>query len=166
MPSYRLQWQGPAFPFQICTLCHVYRKRVLTKTKAAQHTAVVKRKKRAISQAVFLSDVTRSVPWMKSSSKTNGIATARAKGQPTIAPVAKSTVADSVLLEFWADGGARVNAKASVFAYSANDEGKNARKGLAKQFTCHGGIITNRLWHSTFPHWREPWTRSIDLHGN
>ena len=70
---------------------------------------------------------------MKSSSKTNGIATARAKGQPTIAPVAKSTVADSVLLEFWADGGARVNAKASVFAYSANDEGKNARKGLAKQ---------------------------------
>lgn len=47
-------------------------------------------------------------------------------GHPTIAPVAKSTVAISVRLEFCADGGARVYANANVLVYIANEDGRKA----------------------------------------
>lgn len=87
-----------------------------------------RRTKRAINQVAVLSGVTRSAPRMNNSSKTNGIATARVNGHPTIAPVAKSTVAISVRLEFCADGGARVYANANVLVYIANEDGRKARQ--------------------------------------
>ena len=70
--------------------------------------------------------MTLSVPVKNSSSKTNGTATASAKGQPTIAPVAKARVAKSVRRMLLLLGGSIAYAIARVLAYIAKDEGRNA----------------------------------------
>ena len=72
------------------------------------------------------SEVTLSAPVTKSSSITKGTATAAAKGQPTIAPEAKASVANSVRRVLLSVEGSTAYANASVFAYIANDEGRNA----------------------------------------
>ena len=58
---------------------------------------------------------------------TKGTATANANGQPTRAPVAKAKVANSVRFMFLLLGGSNDQANASVLAYMANEDGRNAR---------------------------------------
>lgn len=81
---------------------------------------------RAMVQVVLFSDVTLSVPYINSSSKTNGIAIARENGHPTIAPAAKARVAKSVLRIFVLFVGSITKAYATVFAYMAKEDGRNA----------------------------------------
>ena len=72
---------------------------------------------------------TVSPPYRNSSSKTNGIATASANGHPTIAPVANASVAKRVRRKFVLVGTSSESAKATEFAYIANDDGRKASRG-------------------------------------
>jgi hypothetical protein len=63
---------------------------------------------------------------MNSSSKTNGIASARAKGHPTIAPVAYRRVTRKVRRLSSMLGGASANVNARVLAYMAKVDGRKA----------------------------------------
>ena len=74
----------------------------------------------------MFSDVTLSVPYKNSSSKTNGIATASENGHPTIAPVANASVLNIVRRTFLLLVGSMECEKAIAFAYIANDDGRNA----------------------------------------
>lgn len=97
-----------------------------TKSSSAVAAEVIIRFHLPTSHEVLASDVTLSVPLTKSSSSTNGIATANENGQPTTAPVANASVARSVRRMLSLLGGSSAYAKAKVFAYMTNDEGRNA----------------------------------------
>jgi hypothetical protein len=71
--------------------------------------------------------VTLSALTMNNSSKTNGIARANANGHPTIAPVANSSVAKSVLSLFFILDGSKANAYANVVVYIAKEDGRKAK---------------------------------------
>jgi len=92
----------------------------------AARPAPKRRFQRPKAQAPRVEGATRSAPRMKSSSKTNGIASARANGHPTIAPVAYNRVTSKVRLPFSALGGASANVNARVLAYIANVDGRKA----------------------------------------
>lgn len=62
------------------------------------------------------------------------MAKARANGHPTIPPVAKSNVADTVRRLFWLLGGAIAYENANVLVYMANEEGRRAMPQL--RFKC------------------------------
>lgn len=97
-----------------------------TKSKLAIAPQVAMRRHLAKSQEPRISGVTLSPLTRKSSSKTNGIATARAKGQPTTAPAAKLRVAKSVRRISSLVDLRTAHAKPRVFAYMANEEGRKA----------------------------------------
>ena len=63
---------------------------------------------------------------MKSSSNTNGSARAKAKGHPTMAPVAKIRVEARVRRLFCELFGVNAYAKARVDVYMANEDGRKA----------------------------------------
>lgn len=67
---------------------------------------------------------------MKSSSTAKGMERARAKGQPTIAAVAKRVVTSSVRWGFLELGGSMPNADARVTKYIAKEDGRNAGRQL------------------------------------
>jgi len=71
-----------------------------------------------------------SAPYTKSSSKTKGIARARANGQPTIPPVENNNVAASVRRLLPKDVGASAYEKAKVDVYMAKVEGRKAIKSI------------------------------------
>lgn len=79
-----------------------------------------------IIHEVLFSAVTRSPLRRKSSSNTNGIATARPNGQPYKAPVANANVVNSVRRCLLVVEGSKANANASVLQYIENEDGKNA----------------------------------------
>ena len=87
-----------------------------------------RREIREVNQAFHFSEVTRSAPRMKSSSRTKGIASAREKGQPTSAPSANKTVPYKVREESSSEGGAIVYEKARKLVNIANVDGRKARK--------------------------------------
>ena len=64
-------------------------------SKAAR-PATNNRVQRRTIQDILVSGVTKSAPYMKSSSNTNGKARAKAKGHPTMPPEAKIRVAARV----------------------------------------------------------------------
>ena len=115
----------------------------LTKSSAATAAHVSILLHRATIQDVLFSDVTLSVPYKNSSSKTNGIATASENGHPTIAPVANANVLIIVRRKFLLLAGSIECEKAIAFAYMANDDGRNAdtnvkavTKDSCKERTC------------------------------
>lgn len=69
---------------------------------------------------------TRSPPKMNNSSNTKGSDKASANGHPTIAPVAKSIVANKVLRLFLMLDGSSEYVNAIVVAYIAKEEGRRA----------------------------------------
>lgn len=97
-----------------------------TNNRDAAMPAIVRRLQRLYTQVQSSSLGTRSAPNTNSSSKTKGIARASANGQPTMAPVAKYTVARRVRRLFWVLAGSTTYENAKVLAYMANEEGKKA----------------------------------------
>ena len=97
-----------------------------TRSRLAIMPQVAMRRHLAKSQEPRTSGVTLSPLARKNSSKTNGIATARAKGQPTTAPAAKLRVAKSVRRISSLVDLRTAHAKPRVFAYMANEEGRKA----------------------------------------
>ena len=97
-----------------------------TRNRLAITPQVAMRRHLAKSQEPRTSGVTLSPPARKNSSKTNGIATARAKGQPTTVPAAKQRVAKSVRRISSLVDLCIAYAKPKVFAYMANEEGRKA----------------------------------------
>ena len=79
------------------------------------------------SQESFSSGETLSPEKTKSSSKTKGSERARANGQPTIAPVANKIVEASVRRLSEREDGFMAKEYANMFAYIANDDGRNAK---------------------------------------
>lgn len=98
----------------------------LTKRSTATAAEVNARFHLLTSHDILRSEVTWSAPVIKSSSKTNGMATASANGHPTIAPLANASVANSVRRVFPIVGRCSAYAKPRVFACIAKDEGRNA----------------------------------------
>lgn len=99
---------------------------IRTESSSAVAAEVIIRFHLPMNHEDLASDVTLSVPQMKSSSNTNGIVTANENGQPTTAPVANASVARSVRRMLSLLGGSSAYANAKVFAYMTNDEGRNA----------------------------------------
>lgn len=98
----------------------------LTKMRAETRPARIRRRQRASIQLTREAGFTLSPLSTKSSSNTKGNERASANGHPTMAPVANNMVAQSVLLVFLTVEGSNANAKASVVAYMAKEEGKKA----------------------------------------
>jgi hypothetical protein len=101
----------------------------LTKMSAAMTPLPNSRFQRVCIQLENEDCGTMSPPYTNSSSSTNGTARSSEKGQPTIAPVAKRTVAARVRRVRDEDGGTNENEQAAIVVCMANVEGKNADEG-------------------------------------
>lgn len=94
--------------------------------RAETRLARIRRLQRANIQLRCEAGSTLSPLSTKSSSNTKGSESASANGHPTMAPVANDMVAQTVLVEFLTVEGSSANAKASVVAYMAKEEGRKA----------------------------------------
>lgn len=97
-----------------------------TNIRADTSPATKRRFQRDIIHDVRELGSTRSPPKMNNSSNTKGSDRASAKGHPTIAPVAKSIVANKVLRLFLMLDGSSEYVNAIVVAYIAKEEGRRA----------------------------------------
>lgn len=93
---------------------------------AAVKTEVTILNQRLDIQEILSSGETLSPEKTKSSSKTKGSESARANGQPTIAPVANKIVEASVRRLSEREDGFMAKEYANMVVYIANDDGRNA----------------------------------------